>query len=210
MPRNESKKKKACCLSIANHTKITHSKATNETFMIPSLTQKRFSMMRHVLIVVLCLFATSQVRGQDGKESSEKIVEGKVKKIVDGDSIIIVDKDKKELEVQLEGIDAPEAKQDYGSDATKALVKLISGKEVIVKWKAKDSFERILGKVYVGEQFVNLEMIRIGAAWHFKRYNKDEEFAKAEEKAREVKLGLWAESSPAPPWDFRKNNKTKD
>ena len=164
---------------------------------------------RFAQFLAVSCFLTFIAFGQEEKDTSEKVLEGKVKKIVDGDSIIVLDKDDKEQEVQLEGIDAPEPKQDFGGEATKLLDKKISGKEVVGKWKTKDSFERILGHVYIGEQFVNLEMVRIGAAWHFKRYNKDPEFAKAEDKAREVKLGLWKESSPTPPWDFRKNNKTK-
>jgi micrococcal nuclease len=167
-------------------------------------------MIRLFPALAVCLLLASIVTGQESTSTSEKVLEGKIKKVVDGDSIVVVDKDNKEHQVQLEGIDAPEAKQEYGSDATKALQKMISGKEVVVKWKSKDSFERILGHVYVGEQFVNLEMLRIGAAWHFKRYNKDPEFAKAEEKAKEVKLGLWTNAFPSPPWDYRKENKTKD
>ena len=160
------------------------------------------------LILVCGLF--SSILADDSKDQSEKEMTGKVKKVIDGDSLIVIDSDNKEQELQLEGIDAPEAKQAYGKDATKALDKLVAGKEVKVKWKSRDNFDRILGHVYVGDQFVNLEMIKIGAAWHFKRYNKDEEFAKAEEKAREVKLGLWNENEPVAPWDFRKNNKSKE
>jgi endonuclease YncB( thermonuclease family) len=40
-------------------------------------------------------------------------------------------------------------------------------------------------------------------AWHYKQYNKDQELAILEIKARETKIGLWSQSNPTPPWDFR-------
>ena len=54
------------------------------------------------------------------------------------------------------------------------------------------------------------ELIKTGMAWHFKRYNKDEELAKAETAAKEAKKGLWAMESPDAPWDFRIVTKAPD
>jgi endonuclease YncB( thermonuclease family) len=148
----------------------------------------------------------------DSKSESktEQTMEGKTKKVIDGDSLIVVDDEGKESEIQLDGIDAPEFKQAFGKDATKVLEKLVANKKVTVKWTAKDNYERILGKVYVDETFVNLEMLKKGAAWHFKRYNKDETLAKAEEEAKSEKIGLWKDDAPESPWDYRKNNRSKD
>jgi endonuclease YncB( thermonuclease family) len=35
-------------------------------------------------------------------------------------------------------------------------------------------------------------------------------YAQAEEKARASKRGLWKDADPAPPWDWRKQQKKKD
>lgn len=45
----------------------------------------------------------------------------------------------------------------------------IGEKEVLVVWKEKDRYDRILGEVYVGKRHVNLEMIQEGMALHYKQ-----------------------------------------
>ena len=142
--------------------------------------------------------------------TADDSVEGKVTRIIDGDSILVTDDKSVEYEVQLEGIDAPELKQDFGKESTDGLTKLLKGKTVRLTWKSKDNFERLLAQVYDGEKHINMEMIKSGMAWHFKRYNKDETLAKAETEAKEAKKGLWAMESPVAPWDYRKENKAPD
>jgi endonuclease YncB( thermonuclease family) len=66
---------------------------------------------------------------QDSKKepAEEKELEVDLKKVIDGDSILVTDpKDNnKEYEVQVEGIDAPEAKQEFGKESTEGLTKLL-------------------------------------------------------------------------------------
>ena len=140
----------------------------------------------------------------------DETVDGKVTRIIDGDSILVTDSKSVEYEVQLEGIDAPEIKQDFGKESTEGLSKLLKDKTVRITWKSKDNFERLLAQVYDGDKHINMEMIKTGMAWHFKRYNQDEELAKAETAAKEAKKGLWAKESPVAPWDYRKENKAPD
>jgi endonuclease YncB( thermonuclease family) len=136
--------------------------------------------------------------------------EAKVKRIIDGDSILVTDSKEVEYEVQLEGIDAPELKQDFGKESANALTKLLKDKSVKLTWGSKDTYDRLLAQVYVEDVHVNMEMLKSGMAWHFKRYNKSEELAKAEIVAKEAKKGLWAQESPVAPWDFRKETKAPD
>ncbi|XZE18584.1 thermonuclease family protein [Pirellulaceae bacterium SH449] len=153
--------------------------------------------------------STSSSKAKSSPKEEQTLI-GKVKRVIDGDTIIVVDDSGKENEVQLDGIDAPEIKQDFGKDSTKLLEKLVESKKVSVKWTSKDNYDRILGKIYVEETFVNLEMLKKGAAWHYKQYNKDEELAKAEEDAKDKKLGLWKDKSPEAPWEYRKKNRSRD
>lgn len=150
-----------------------------------------------------CLWGLSTALG-------DETVSGKVTRIIDGDSILVTDSKSVEYEVQLEGIDAPEIKQDFGTESTEGLSKLLKDKTVRITWKSKDNFDRPLAQVYDGDKHINMEMIKTGMAWHFKRYNKDEELAKAEAAAKEAKKGLWARESPIAPWDYRKENKAPD
>lgn len=156
-----------------------------------------------IAVCVLFLAALSPLSADDS-------VEGKVTRIIDGDSILVTDAKSVEYEVQLEGIDAPELKQDFGKESTEGLTKLLKGKTVRLTWKSTDNFDRLLAQVYDGEKHINMEMIKSGMAWHFKRYNKDETLSKAETEAKEAKKGLWATESPVAPWDYRKENKAPD
>jgi micrococcal nuclease len=153
--------------------------------------------------------ATGSLALGDDESSESSVLIGTVAKIIDGDSVIIKGEDGNEQQVHLEGIDAPEVKQPWGDKATKALDELIKGKKVEVKWKKKDDYQRILGQIYQEDAHINLEMLKKGLAWHFKRYYKSELFEKAEAAAKGSKVGLWSDSDPTPPWDYRKNNRDK-
>ena len=71
-----------------------------------------------------------------------------------------------------------------------------------VDWHEKDRYGRILGDVFLDGRWINFEQVSEGWAWHYKEYNKSAVLADAETEAREAKLGLWADDSPTPPWDF--------
>jgi endonuclease YncB( thermonuclease family) len=47
-------------------------------------------------------------------------------------------------------------------------------------------------------------MIKDGYAWHYKKYSKDNSFAKAEQQARAGRKGLWNNNNAVAPWEFRK------
>ncbi len=50
-------------------------------------------------------------------------------------------------------------------------------------------------------------MVRMGIAWWYRRYDKTEELENAERYAEENKFGLWADSNPIAPWDWRKGKR---
>lgn len=59
---------------------------------------------------------------------------------------------------------------------------------------------------------VNLEMIKRGAAWAYRKYLKPPyafEYIQAETEARTKRIGLWQEINPEPPWEFRKRVRSK-
>jgi endonuclease YncB( thermonuclease family) len=68
-------------------------------------------------------------------------------------------------------------------------------------------------KVIIDNVDVNLVQIDSGFAWHYVKYASEqtiqdrELYSKAEAKARSRRTGLWADSSPIPPWDFRRKSK---
>lgn len=131
--------------------------------------------------------------------------------IHDGDTVTVLNDRKEQIKIRLTMIDAPEFMQRFGKESRRNLSTLLFRKDVRVIGDAHDKYGRLLAVIMLGEMDVNLEQIRKGFAWHYKRHmwDQDEEdrnkYAEAEEAAREQKLGLWADENPVPPWQFRKD-----
>jgi micrococcal nuclease len=129
----------------------------------------------------------------------------KVIGVTDGDTIVVLTENNQQIKIRLEGIDCPESHQDFGYRSKQATVELCFGKDVTVQKSGEDRYGRTLAYVFVGDLCVNKELLRLGMAWHYKQYNKDQELAKLETEAREKKIGLWSQPNPTAPWDFRHN-----
>ena len=109
----------------------------------------------------------------------------------------------------MNGIDAPESGQAFGQVAKQHLSTLVFGQDVLVIWSKVDRYGRLVGTVIRGEVNANLEQVRAGLAWYFRQYASDVApehrpvYAAAEVGARAAKVGLWRDSNPKPPWEFR-------
>lgn len=114
------------------------------------------------------------------------------------------------------GIDAPEKSQAFGNRSKQHLAELIFNKEVNVEYYKKDKYGRTIGKISVNGTDANLEQVKAGLAWHYKRYEIEQtpedrvRYANAEDRARHEKLGLWADRNPIPPWEYRKMKKHRN
>ena len=129
---------------------------------------------------------------------------GRVVKVSDGDTITVLDSSKTQHKIRLQGIDAPEKKQAFGNASRKFLAGLVANREVRVAWSKRDRYQRILGTVFVEGKDANLEMLKAGMAWHYKKYDSTPTYAQAESAARAAKRGLWQEKNPIEPEAFRK------
>lgn len=138
-------------------------------------------------------------------DPSAEVITGAVVKIADGDTLTVLDSTFTEHKIRLEGIDTPERRQAFGTRARMALGNKVFQRTVHVEWTERDRYGRILGQVFVGDRWINKEMVEDGWAWHYRQYYKDPEFAAAEQHARDNRRGLWADPSPVPPWEFRRN-----
>ncbi len=159
---------------------------------------------------------------------------GMAESIIDGDTLKIRSDDDHGLYViRLKGIDAPELDQPYGYKAKFYLTKLVSSEltqgsvplMVICEKKERHDFyigivllldkkkliddgtELIDDENKLLETTVNYQMLKEGLAWC---YNYDKPcsgvFNSTEQDAREKKIGLWADTSPIPPWKWKKEN----
>ena len=134
----------------------------------------------------------------------------KVVSISDGDTFKGLTKDNEVIKFRIFGIDAPEKYQDFGNRSRKHLSDLIFGKTVGIIIQSTDYFDRSVVWVYTPDgKDVSSEMLKAGMAWHFKKYDKSEEYASMENTARLKRVGLWIDKEPIAPWNFRRERKRK-
>lgn len=130
--------------------------------------------------------------------------------VADGDTITVLGTGNRQARIRLQGIDAPESRQAFGQVSKQHLSDLIFGRQVVVEYEKTDRYGRTLGKVLTGGRDVNLQQVKAGLAWHYKYYQEEQSpadrrlYAEAETEARSAGRGLWADSAPIPPWDFRR------
>lgn len=134
-------------------------------------------------------------------------ITGKVVSVSDGDTITILAISKKTHKIRFEHIDTPEKSQAYGQAAKKHLSSIVFGKTVEAKVKTTDRYGRSIATIFLEDKNINLEMVKAGYAWHYKKYSKDIIFAAEEVISRKAKKGLWQDSNPVPPWEFRRTGR---
>lgn len=125
------------------------------------------------------------------------LVEGKIKKVFDGDTFGIENRDGKVYQIRMLGIDAPTRNQDFGDKSQKKLSDLILGKDATVIIRKMDSSERYVGTIYCGGKDINLLQLETGMALYFQQngyepLSSDHKiYEQAEQNARTKRKGLW-------------------
>lgn len=164
-----------------------------------------------VLKILLRLFLTILIFGSFAAHAKD--YEGVVVKITDGDTVTVLDSEKKRHDVRLAGIDAPERHQAFGQRSKQSLSDLVYLQRATVHFQKEDRYGREIGKIIVNGKDVNLEQIQRGMAWVYRQYLRElskedrDLYDRAEAVARSAQHGLWIYASPVPPWDFRKTNR---
>lgn len=119
-----------------------------------------------------------------------------VARAIDGDTIELVDG----RSVRLTGINTPESGQPFFNEAARFTAGLVEGQVASLAYDVErtDQFGRVLAYVYVGDLFVNLEVVRAGYA---NAYTVPPNvvfataFVDAERFARNSGRGLWIAST---------------
>lgn len=138
---------------------------------------------------------------------------GRVIAVADGDTVTVLDASRQQHRIRLVGIDAPERGQAFGNRARQHLADRVFQREVQVEYDKRDRYGRILGKIVLDGEDINLMMVRDGMAWHYRQFQRDQRpadrtlYADAEREARAAGRGLWADAHPQPPWEFRRQNR---
>ena len=116
--------------------------------------------------------------------------------VVDGDTIK-VDLDGETTKVRYIGMDTPEKGRPFFDEATAKNAELVDGQTVLLVKDVSetDQYDRLLRYVFVGDTFVNFELVNQGyaaAATFPPDVSCDGMFRAAEADARSHARGLWA------------------
>ncbi|MEZ5660606.1 MAG: thermonuclease family protein [Burkholderiaceae bacterium] len=140
-----------------------------------------------------------------------------VTSVADGDSFEVRDASGRQWRIRMAGIDAPERSQPYGRWAGKRLAELLGdGSRLEISALKNDVYGRVVADVSVAGRDIGQAMLSAGAAWHFRRYANEQpadqrrRYADAERDARAARIGLWRDSRPEPPWDYRTRRRRTD
>ena len=114
----------------------------------------------------------------------------KVAKVMDGDTFETVDRAK----VRFDTLDAPELTNCGGIEAKVALEKLISGQTVRLQSEARDFVGRQIASVWVGETWIDLELIKTGwVKYSSSTVDKEHVLKNLDLENRKNKLGIYSE-----------------
>jgi endonuclease YncB( thermonuclease family) len=152
--------------------------------------------------------------GLNGCLFAEPYIFGRVVGITDGDTLVLLDETNQQYKIRLAGIDAPEKGQPFGNKSKESLSKVAYEQLAIADCPKTDRYGRVVCVVTVGEHEINLRQIEAGMAWHYKKYEHEQtveqrnDYSMAEIHARSSKLGLWVDSNPIAPWEWRHRNRS--
>lgn len=150
-----------------------------------------------IYITILLLFVQLACQAQ--------ILTGKVVRIADGDSFTLLVEGKNQIRIRLHGIDCPERGQPYSRVAKDFTRDLLSRGSVKVEQTDVDRYGRVVGIVIINDSInLNERLLQAGLAWHYSNFDKNPDWRRLEAIARQERVGLWKESNPTAPWDYRK------
>ena len=136
---------------------------------------------------------------------SNDLITARVVGVADGDSITVLAPGNRQVKICLHGIDCPERRQAFGNRAKQFTSSQCYGKTITYRRVDIDRYGRTVATVYLDDgRELNLEILKAGFAWHYKRYSKRQDYANAENHARAERLGLWADKNPTAPWQWRR------
>ncbi|MEQ6290886.1 thermonuclease family protein [Vogesella sp. GCM10023246] len=164
-----------------------------------------------VLLAALAAWLWPQPGG--GAQTGAQL-QGTVVAIADGDTLTVLDAAQQQHKVRFAFIDAPEKAQPYGQRARQALSEQVFHQAVRVEVIEQDRYGRNVGRVWRQDQDINLLLVQQGYAWHYRQYaqktQSGSDFARyeaAQQQAEHDRLGLWQQTTPQAPWDWRRNKR---
>jgi len=156
-------------------------------------------------------FIISAILAMASAAANAEAIEGMIVGVSDGDTVTLLTAQRQQVKIRVQGIDAPEKSQAFGTVSRQSMAKMVFQKNVQAQCSSTDRYGRKICVIYLNGVDAGLQLVSQGLAWHYKQYAKEQSprdratYAYAEENARAQRAGLWTEQNPISPWDFRKN-----
>ena len=132
----------------------------------------------------------------------------------DGDTLRIRHSGKT-ITVRLGCLDAPESTQaPWGQQSANRLKQLLpTGQAVQMREIERDRYGRTVAELFLGNQSVNLMMVKEGQAVVYTQYIENcaatkDQYLAAEAQAKAQRLGFWNQDNPVMPWDYRRGKRS--
>jgi endonuclease YncB( thermonuclease family) len=140
---------------------------------------------------------------QDVLTVAEEVSTGTIVRIDDGDSVVVREANQP-VRLRLDGVDAPEISQPFGSQSRDYLASLVLNKSVRVRVKgraARGGESR--ARLELNGADVSALLLRDGMARYCSQHSEDAALRQAESDARKAGRGLWAAPETPTPWQHR-------
>lgn len=127
----------------------------------------------------------------------------------DGDSLTARCSAQAVQRVRLAAVDAPELRQAYGAQARQHLAGLCLRQRARLLPQGHDKYGRLLAQVQCQGRDAASAQVTAGLAWvHPSQAQAHPALARAAVRARQAKVGLWAQKRPLAPWKYRQRHKS--
>lgn len=151
---------------------------------------------------------------------SAKKVKVKLDKCIDGDTITVTGKDKKEVKVRFLAVDSPEIDKEepYSVEAKDFTCEILKkAKSIYLEDDKKsdpyDKYERKLSWVWADETLVQIELVKNGyakVAYLYDDYKYASELKKFEKQAIDEEVNIWSQKEYQKPKTVKKKAKKKE
>jgi micrococcal nuclease len=174
---------------------------TKEGGGVSMLSKRSLSFWRPILIAfAICATALSAVAGE---------ITGRVVAVPAGDRLRVASAGAV-VTVRLAGVACPEKGQPYAEEARRFTSKLALRTVVTVRVTDRDRAGHSAGEVTLMDgKSLNREVLRAGYGWWHQYTSKDGALREIEREARRQRRGLWRDSEPQPPWEFKRKKKPR-
>lgn len=162
----------------------------------------------------------SENPSRSGAATSGSFYLATVTRVADGDTITVRNRDGATHKIRMHAVDAPELNQAGGEQSKRWLTEQVLNKDVKIVVNNTDRYKRQVAKVVLpiegcqqrlcdGETDINLKAVQAGHAWWYREFARSQSsedrvlYEQAEDQARIARKGLWQQTAPLAPWQWR-------